>query len=522
MKASVIIPALNEAQTIADVVKAAKAAPGVREVIVVSDGSRDGTGVAAQRAGADVVIELPRRVGKGGAVMTGVDRARGEVVIMLDGDLIGLQPQHVERLLDPLLRDGTDMVVGVFRRDLMQAVLPLYSGQRAVRRDLLLRQPGLRNVGFGLERTLASIARRERWCIRRIEWTEVSHRLKEEKYGLVRGYQAKLRMAEELFGRRPQVRRRTGPRALAALVVLLMVHGLSGVFVRQSSAAHLPPMPAPTSADRIMLVVAHSDDEVIAAGGYLAAALEAGGQVTVVILTNGDGNKFSAAVVTRRLRPKQKDFIREGQIRQQESIAALSRLGLPPGRVIFMGFPDRGLQMLLATHWSKLHPYTSPFTKVSSPPYPGVYRSTSRYAGEDLLENLVEIMHTVQPTLLLTHSALDEHPDHKATYAFVAQVMKRTANRSFGRQPTLYTFLIHADDFPRPLRYAPQSVLMPPSRLLESGEWRSFSLTSAQAERKREAAQAYRSQYESPYLRLLLNSFIRRNELFLAELPPAD
>ena len=522
MKASVIIPALNEAPTIADVVTAAKAAPSVREVIVVSDGSRDGTAAVARWAGADVVIELPRRVGKGGAVMIGVEQARGEVIILLDGDLIGLQPQHVERLMDPLLRDGTDMVVGVFRKDLMQSVLPSLSGQRAIRRTLLFRHPGLRDVGFGLERTLATIARRERWCVRMIKLTEVSHRLKEEKYGLVRGYQAKLRMAEELLVRRSRVRQRTGPRVLAALVVLLMAHGLSGVFVRQSSAAHLPQMPAPTSADRILLVVAHNDDEVIAAGGYLTAALEAGSQVTVVILTNGDGNKFSAAVLTRRLRPKQKDFIREGQIRQQESLAALSRLGISPGRVIFMGFPDRGLQVLLAAHWSKLHPYTSPFTKASSPPYPGVYRSTSRYAGEDLLENLIEIINAARPTLILTHSALDEHPDHKATYAFVTQAMNRTANRSFGQQPTLYTFLIHANDFPRPLRYTPQSVLMPPSRLRESGEWRSFSLTSAQAERKRKAAQAYRSQYESPYLRLLLNSFIRRNELFLAELPPPD
>ncbi|HET6782083.1 MAG TPA: PIG-L family deacetylase, partial [bacterium] len=81
--------------------------------------------------------------------------------------------------------------------------------------------------------------------------------------------------------------------------------------------------PSPTPSDRILLIVAHTDDEVIAAGGYLAAASEAGSEITVVILTNGDANRLSAALLGRTFRPSHHAFVREGEIRQQESVEAL-------------------------------------------------------------------------------------------------------------------------------------------------------------------------------------------------------
>lgn len=197
MRVSVVIAALDEAQTVAEVVGAVRRCRRVHEIIVVSDGSRDRTGAVARQAGAHV-IELPRNVGKAGAVMVGVERAQGDVVVLLDADLIGLRPDHVDELLRPVLEDGSDMVIGIFRRNLGHSVLPSLSGQRAIPRFHLLRHPELHERGFGLERALASIARRERWRVRRIGLLGVSHRLKEQKYGLVRGYRAKLKFAEDL------------------------------------------------------------------------------------------------------------------------------------------------------------------------------------------------------------------------------------------------------------------------------------------------------------------------------------
>jgi LmbE family N-acetylglucosaminyl deacetylase len=521
MKVSVIIAAYNEAQTIGEVVAAAKGSSLVSEVIVVSDGSQDETAAVAREAGADVVVDLPANTGKGGAVMAGVDEASGEAIVLLDADLLGLRPEHVDSLLPALLHDGVDMAVGIFCEDFLHSMLPFLSGLRAIRRALLVDHPELRDRGFGLERGLATIARRQRWQVRIVELEGVSHRKKEEKYGLVKGYRAKLQLAGDLVDPRRRFRRQMNlPTVISAMVIVLMVHGVSGLFIAPTSASDLEAMPPPTKADRILLVVAHNDDELIGTGGYLASAVEAGSAVTVVILTNGDGNRFSAAILGRHVRPSPADFIKEGRVRQQESVIALTSLGIPRKHVIFMGFPDRGLRFLLTPHWSKMTPYRSPFTQASSPPYVDVYRASSPYSGETLTACLSEIIANFQPTIVITHSELDEHPDHKAIHVFVSMALQDHEG-SAGGTVRRYGFVIHAQEFPRPLRYVPNAVLNPPPQLRGQARWLSFELSPELVNTKHDAVRAYRTQYESPYLRLLLGSFIRRNELFIEEPNPA-
>lgn len=79
MTVSVVIPACNEERTVASVVRAALAARGVLEVLVVDDGSRDRTAEQAAAAGARV-IRLRERNGKGGAMAAGAAAYRGDVV----------------------------------------------------------------------------------------------------------------------------------------------------------------------------------------------------------------------------------------------------------------------------------------------------------------------------------------------------------------------------------------------------------------------------------------------------------
>ena len=110
MEISVIIPAYNEEEAIGAVVReVVERASEVKEVIVVDDGSSDGTAAAAEQAGA-TVIRSPYNRGNGAAVKAGIRRATGEVVVMMDGD-----GQHkaedIARLLEPI-REGHDMVVG--------------------------------------------------------------------------------------------------------------------------------------------------------------------------------------------------------------------------------------------------------------------------------------------------------------------------------------------------------------------------------------------------------------------------
>jgi len=106
---TVLVAAHNEAPVIGEVVRdSLRATPSV-EVVVVDDGSTDGTERAASDAGARV-LRLPTKGGKGSAVRRGLSEVRGEVVVLIDGDGQD-DPLEIPRLLEAL-RPGVDLVVG--------------------------------------------------------------------------------------------------------------------------------------------------------------------------------------------------------------------------------------------------------------------------------------------------------------------------------------------------------------------------------------------------------------------------
>jgi dolichyl-phosphate beta-glucosyltransferase len=113
---SVIVPAYGEAEAIGAAVArirselAAVAADGGLEVVVVDDGSGDGTAAAARAAGADQVLEFPENRGKGAAVRAGMLAARGRTLVFTDADL-SYAPAQIERLL-AAVEAGWDVVVG--------------------------------------------------------------------------------------------------------------------------------------------------------------------------------------------------------------------------------------------------------------------------------------------------------------------------------------------------------------------------------------------------------------------------
>ncbi len=111
-----IVPAYREVGRIGDTVAALRSAlarleaDGGAEIVVVDDGSGDGTAAAARDAGADTVVELGANRGKGAAVRAGMRAAAGTVVAFTDADL-AYSPSQLVGLLEVVER-GADMAVG--------------------------------------------------------------------------------------------------------------------------------------------------------------------------------------------------------------------------------------------------------------------------------------------------------------------------------------------------------------------------------------------------------------------------
>jgi glycosyltransferase involved in cell wall biosynthesis len=188
---SVVIPCLNESDTIAECVERSQAVleeSGLSgEVIVVDNGSTDGSGDLARGAGAFVVDE-PRR-GYGSAYLAGLAAARGDFIVMVDADLtydFGEIPRFVHEL-----ENGAQLVVGNRMKSIKPGAMPLLSrlgnpllsgflnvlhrtnvrdahcGMRAVRRDVL---PvlNLRTVGMEFASEMVIRATRERLDVREV------------------------------------------------------------------------------------------------------------------------------------------------------------------------------------------------------------------------------------------------------------------------------------------------------------------------------------------------------------------
>jgi Glycosyl transferase family 2 len=173
-----LVPAKDEAERVGATVRALRDLPGVAEVLVVSDGSSDATAASALEAGAHC-LDLPRNLGKGGALNAGLAALMGRVaerlspepaaLLLADADLAETAGR-LGRLLDPVLGGEADLAIadlpaqrgaggfgvamGLARRGMVRATgrrmaEPL-SGQRAVRWEAL---PALLPFapGFGVE-----------------------------------------------------------------------------------------------------------------------------------------------------------------------------------------------------------------------------------------------------------------------------------------------------------------------------------------------------------------------------------
>jgi glycosyltransferase involved in cell wall biosynthesis len=168
-----LIPAYNEGGTIARVIEQVQALPFAKQVIVIDDGSTDGTAELVEALDGVLLLRQANR-GKGAAVRAGIPHAEGEIVVIQDADL-EYDPADVPALIEPILDGRADVVYGsrlsggrpqraylfwhrVGNRflSLVAGVLfnttlsDMETGYKAFRRDVLM-SLDLRENGFGIE-----------------------------------------------------------------------------------------------------------------------------------------------------------------------------------------------------------------------------------------------------------------------------------------------------------------------------------------------------------------------------------
>ena len=200
----VIIPARNEAVTLAAVVRAARDCAFTGDVVVVDDGSTDGTADVAAGAGAKVV----RREGSGSgskaqAMEAGVAASDADAFLFCDADCVGLTSGHLDDMCRPFVEGRAAMSVGWFDYGLWNPLvvrLAPTTGERVVPRWVWDAIPPEKRHGYSIEIMINEVIAEGRLPTTARTLPGVTHRTKRDKLGRGRGVRETWRMFWHLVG----------------------------------------------------------------------------------------------------------------------------------------------------------------------------------------------------------------------------------------------------------------------------------------------------------------------------------
>ncbi len=272
--------------------------------------------------------------------------------------------------------------------------------------------------------------------------------------------------------------------------------------------------PLAPAVERLLVVAPHPDDETLGAAGAVLAAKEAGAAVRVLFLTHGESNAVSSIFHLKKPTVVKGDFLRNGEIRRREALEAADELGLAAADLVFLGYPDSGLEDIWRRHWGAAAPYKNLLTRWPRVPHAAAASRGSDHRAENVLRDVKKEIEAFKPTRVLVTAPFDSNGDHRAAFGFVRLALLELEG-SFP-EPELEFYLVHARRWPRPKSLEPERSLEAP-REQAWREPRVFPLKPEWRTRKHQALLRYRSQIA--YSKKFLLSFVRRNELFFAAGP---
>lgn len=157
-RVSCIIPAYNEAQRIGRVLSVLKDHPLLSEILVVDDASTDATAQVVGQFPFVTLLSLSHNYGKAYSVWYAATKAQSPIIVLLDADLIDLKPEHVTRLIKPVLEGIVDATMSIRRfSSLLDTFVDWckvdpFTGDRCLSKKLLLSLPITKQTpGYALE-----------------------------------------------------------------------------------------------------------------------------------------------------------------------------------------------------------------------------------------------------------------------------------------------------------------------------------------------------------------------------------
>jgi len=255
--------------------------------------------------------------------------------------------------------------------------------------------------------------------------------------------------------------------AYTAIAIGVLYFGSFGIYFKyygtlpDALSNLLTEIPTASKDERILIFSPHPDDETIGAAGYTKKAIENGAVVKIVCVT--DGNKHNLK-----------------ELRYQEIQKATKVLGVSEKNLIFYDFPD-----------TKLKDNAQRFKEL---------------AKKDIYD--------FKPTIIISTITADINKDHKETGEIIDDLIRENKDLKI----TQLGFLVHYPKWPRPEGLYPHRNLLPPVKLMRPEyNWVKFPLDEATIDTKEEAVLQYKSQLKLILPRILLQSSVKKNELFVVK-----
>ncbi len=301
--------------------------------------------------------------------------------------------------------------------------------------------------------------------------------------------------------------------SLPALLLAALNAGaaLAGASAPPGAATGIAGLPRLEAATSLLVVAPHPDDETLCCAGVMQRVVRAGGRVSVVWITSGDGSELALLLIEKSLlrqAAKARDLAAR---RMREARAATALLGVPAAGQLFLGYPDGGVLGLLTDH--RVRAYTSPFNGAAAVPYAQALFPGHPYTGESLERDFAAVLERVRPTLILAPTPLDTHPDHRA-----AGLLTIAAATRRGMLPQVRYWIVHGGEgWPTP-RGLLAGVPLTPAPRMRGVTPDVFWLEPAEEDRKLKALEAYDTQMRvmAPFLL----AFVRTTELLASRAQP--